>query len=135
MNWSLFFLGLSFRLCFGFGLVRRTIISPLPRENLGTVAAAILMASPVLGLRPIRASRLPTLNVPNPVRVTHLKVTDIDSQRIMLRVDQGKGWKDRYVMLSPRLLEVLRAYWKGVRPALWLFPGDLPDQPITRNAC
>jgi integrase/recombinase XerD len=52
-----------------------------------------------------------------------------------LRVDQGKGRKeDRYVMLSPRLLEVLRAYWKAVRPKLWLFPGDLSGQPITRAA-
>ena len=65
---------------------------------------------------------------------THLKVTDIDSQRMMLRVDQGKGRKDRYVMLSPRLLDVLRAYWKAFHPTLWLFPGDLPDQPITRDA-
>ncbi len=63
----------------------------------------------------------------------HLKVTDIDSQRMTLRVDQGKGRKDRYVMLSPRLLEVLRAYWKAVRPTLWLFPGDLSGQPITRS--
>jgi len=65
---------------------------------------------------------------------THLKVTDIDSQRMMLRVDQGKGQKDRYVMLSPRLLDTLRRYWKTERPKLWLFPGDLPGQPITRGA-
>lgn len=65
---------------------------------------------------------------------THLKVTDIDSQRMMLRVDQGKGRKDRFVMLSPRLLDELRAYWKAVRPTLWLFPGDLPNKPITRSA-
>jgi site-specific recombinase XerD len=65
---------------------------------------------------------------------THLRITDIDSQRMMLRVDQGKGRKDRYVMLSPRLLEELRAYWKAVRPTLWLFPGDVPGQPITRDA-
>ena len=65
---------------------------------------------------------------------THLKVTDIDSQRMMLRVDQGKGHKDRYVMLSPRLLDELRAYWKVAHPTLWLFPGDLPGQPITRDA-
>ena len=56
---------------------------------------------------------------------THLRVTDIDSQRMVLRVDQGKGRKDRYVMLSPRLLEALRAYWKVVRPKHWLFPGDI----------
>jgi site-specific recombinase XerD len=66
--------------------------------------------------------------------VTHLKVTDIDSQRMMLRVDQGKGQKDRYVMLSPRLLDELRKYWKAVRPTEWLFPGDRPGQPITRGA-
>jgi len=65
---------------------------------------------------------------------THLKVTDIDSQRMMLRVNQGKGRKDRYVMLSPRLLEELRTYWKVVHPKLWLFPGGLPGEPITRDA-
>jgi site-specific recombinase XerD len=65
---------------------------------------------------------------------THLKVTDIDSQRMMLRVDQGKGRKDRYVMLSPRLLDLLREYWKTVHPVFWLFPGDQPGQPITRGA-
>jgi site-specific recombinase XerD len=65
---------------------------------------------------------------------THLKITDIDSQRMMLRVDQGKGNKDRYVMLSPRLLEELRTYWKLVHPKLWLFPGELSGQPITRSA-
>jgi integrase/recombinase XerD len=65
---------------------------------------------------------------------TRLKVTDIDSQRMMLRVEQGKGQKDRYVMLSPQLLEILRAYWKVRHPEVWLFPGDMPDQPITRSA-
>lgn len=65
---------------------------------------------------------------------THLRVTDLDSQRMMLRVDQGKGRKDRYVMLSPCLLDTLRAYWRVARPKLWLFPGDLPGQPISREA-
>jgi site-specific recombinase XerD len=65
---------------------------------------------------------------------THLRVTDIDSQRMVLRVDQGKGHKDRYVMLSPRLLEAFRAYWRSERPCLWLFPGDMPEQPITTGA-
>ncbi|WP_345944755.1 tyrosine-type recombinase/integrase [Variovorax sp. dw_954] len=66
--------------------------------------------------------------------VTHLKVTDIDSQRMVLRINQGKGRRDRYVMLSPRLLEVLRSYWKVVRPKTWLFPGDIPGRPITTDA-
>ena len=65
---------------------------------------------------------------------THLKVIDVDSQRMMLRVDQGKGNKDRYVMLSPRLLDDLRSYWKVTRPKEWLFPGDIPGQPISRHA-
>jgi site-specific recombinase XerD len=66
--------------------------------------------------------------------VTHLKITDIDSQRMMLRVAQGKGQKDRFVMLSPHLLEVLRAYWKLTRPKKWLFPGDIPGRPISKDA-
>jgi integrase/recombinase XerD len=65
---------------------------------------------------------------------THLKVTNVDSKRMMLRVDDGKGHKDRDVMLSPRLLEELRSYWKVARPKVWLFPGDIPGRPITRNA-
>ena len=63
----------------------------------------------------------------------------IDSQRMVIRIEEGKGRKDRYVMLSPKLLDVLRNYWRTVRPKQWLFPGDLPGQPITRfaveNAC
>jgi integrase/recombinase XerD len=66
--------------------------------------------------------------------VVHLKPTAIDSQRMVIRVEQGKGQKDRYVMLSPVLLEILRSYWRAVRPREWLFPGDRPRQPITRDA-
>jgi site-specific recombinase XerD len=58
----------------------------------------------------------------------------IDSQRMILRVDAGKGSKDRYVMLSPKLLDVLRDYWRATRPREWLFPGDLPGQPISTDA-
>jgi site-specific recombinase XerD len=65
---------------------------------------------------------------------THLKVTDVDSQRMVIRIDQGKGNRDRYVMLSPRLLEALRSYWTTVRPKDWLFPGDILGRPITRDA-
>jgi len=66
--------------------------------------------------------------------VTRLKITDVDSQRMMLRVEQGKGQKDRYVMLSPQLLEILRAYWQAGRPKQWLFPGDILGRPISTNA-
>jgi integrase/recombinase XerD len=66
---------------------------------------------------------------------THLKCRGaIDRQRMMLRVEQGKGQKDRYVMLSPRLLEALTSYWRAARPTEWLFPGATKDLPITRDA-
>jgi len=64
----------------------------------------------------------------------HLKPTAIDSKRMVIRVEEGKGRKDRYVMLSPKLLDILRDYWKITRPKEWLFPGDRPGQPITRAA-
>ncbi len=63
--------------------------------------------------------------------VAHLKVSDIDSQRMTLRVEQGKGQRDRDVMLSPQLLELLRAWWHAARPRAWLFPGQNPVNPIT----
>jgi site-specific recombinase XerD len=64
----------------------------------------------------------------------HLMPTAIDRQRMVIRVEQGKGRKDRYVMLSPKLLEVLSDYWYRARPKGCLFPGDIPGQPITYGA-
>src|SRR5947209_4066693 len=58
--------------------------------------------------------------------VLALKVTDIDSSRMLLWVRHGKGNKDRAVPLSPALLEALRAYWQRRRPTIWLFPGQTP---------
>lgn len=63
--------------------------------------------------------------------VVVLKVSDIDSQRMVIRVEQGKGRKDRYVMLSPHLLDLLRAWWKLARPQGWLFPGQNRLNPLT----
>ena len=60
-----------------------------------------------------------------------LKVCDIDSKRMIIRVEQGKGRKDRNVMLSASLLELLRAWWRTARPQGWLFPGRNPVQPMT----
>jgi integrase/recombinase XerD len=66
--------------------------------------------------------------------VLHLRPTDIDSRRMVIRVDQGKGQKDRYVMLSPKLLELLRTWWRVARPTEWLFPGDRPGRAIGKDA-
>lgn len=62
-----------------------------------------------------------------------LKPTDIDSQRMTIRVTQGKGQKDRYVMLSERLLDILRDWYRVARPKVWLFPGVIPGHHITRE--
>jgi integrase/recombinase XerD len=64
----------------------------------------------------------------------HLKPTDIDSKRMVIRVEQGKGQKDRYVMLSPKLLDTLRSCWRALHPKGWLFEGNIPGQPITRTS-
>src|SRR6516225_7476161 len=69
--------------------------------------------------------------------VVALKVGDVDSERMLLRVEQGKGRKDRHAMLSPQLLEVLRAWWRAGRrlgmllPPGWLFPGRNPIEPLS----
>jgi site-specific recombinase XerD len=78
------------------------------RTMLMTIYSAGLRVSELVGLRP----------------------SDIDSRRMLIRVEQGKGRKDRYVMLSPRLLVELRKYWKAARPKSWLFPGRDPNQPL-----
>lgn len=59
-----------------------------------------------------------------------LKITDIHSQRTVIRVEQGKGGKDRYVMLSQQLLRILRSYWRLARPERWMFPSRDEDQPL-----
>jgi integrase/recombinase XerD len=62
--------------------------------------------------------------------VVRLKVCDVDSRRMVLRVEQGKGGKDRTAMLSARLLPILRSYWQLARPQHWLFPGRDDSKPI-----
>ena len=64
----------------------------------------------------------------------HLRVSDIDGERMTVRVQQGKGLKDRYVMLSTRLQLQLRQYYKQYHPTAWLFPATDPQQPISKNA-
>lgn len=63
--------------------------------------------------------------------VCNLKIGDIDSDRMLIHVELGKGGKDRKVMLSPGLLELLRDYWREARPAGWLFPGKPKISPIS----
>ena len=62
--------------------------------------------------------------------LVHLTLTDLDAARGMIRVEQGKGAKDRYTILSPRLLEELRGYWTTYRPRVWLFPARDGQHPM-----
>ena len=66
--------------------------------------------------------------------VVRLKISSIDSERMLLHIEGGKGGRDRYAMLSPRLLNILRAYWKRARPHCWLFPGQEPGEHVSRGA-
>lgn len=66
--------------------------------------------------------------------LVNLRVDDVDGQRHVIKVRQGKGFKDRYVPLYPTLLEVLRAYWRAAPTQTWLFPGKTADEPICRQA-
>lgn len=64
----------------------------------------------------------------------HLRVEDIDSKQMLVRVRHAKGGKERLTLLSPKLLEVLRGYWREEKPRGWLFPGPMPDRPLTSDA-
>ena len=65
------------------------------------------------------------------MEVVALKVCDVDSKRMMIRVEQGKGRKDRHAMLSPQLLELLRDWWRIAPPQVWMFPGRDRINPMT----
>jgi integrase/recombinase XerD len=96
----------------------------LSREEVGRLLAA------VRGLRERAAMEIAYGAGLRLNEVLNLKVADIDSDLMILRVDQGKGRKDRNVMLSPALLETLRAYWKQSRSRGWLFPGHRGKKPL-----
>lgn len=66
--------------------------------------------------------------------VVNLQIHDIDSKNMYIRVQQAKGKKDRYTLLSQTNLELLRDYWRAYRPMKWLFPGRNPDQPYSTRS-
>jgi site-specific recombinase XerD len=111
--------------------------SPKKPQTLPVVLSREEVSQFLEAARPLKQRTILTVCYAAGLRVseaTHLKPTDIDSQRMVIRVDQGKGRKDRYVMLSSALLALLRTYWKAERPQDWLFPGKLPGQPLTTDA-
>ena len=103
-----------------FRIPRRKLPSKLPEILSREEVRGILQASANLKHRTLLTTTYAAgLRVSE---VCSLKVSDIDSERMMLRVESGKGAKDRYTLLSPRLLDLLRLYWRASRPVTWLFP-------------
>jgi site-specific recombinase XerD len=93
--------------------------------------AAVLAAAPGPGMKYRAALSIGYGAGLRASEVTNLKVRDIDSDRMLIHVERGKGGKDRDVMLSPSLLELLRAYWREARPQGWLFPGQSRVEPMS----
>ncbi|MFC3060504.1 tyrosine-type recombinase/integrase [Paenirhodobacter populi] len=91
----------------------------------------ILMAAPGPGLKYRAALSIAYGAGLRAAEVCNLKIGDIDSDRMLIHVEQGKGKKDRKVMLSPSLLDLLRTYWREARPQGWLFPGKPRINPIS----
>jgi integrase/recombinase XerD len=91
----------------------------------------LLMATPGPGLKYRAALSISYGAGLRAAEVCNLKVGDIDSDRMLIHVEQGKGRKDRKVMLSPSLLALLRDYWREARPEGWLFPGKPKINPIS----
>ena len=91
----------------------------------------LLMAAPGPGLKYRAALSISYGAGLRAAEVCNLKIGDIDSDRMLIHVEQGKGRKDRKVMLSPGLLDLLRAWWREARPEGWLFPGKPKINPIS----
>ena len=91
----------------------------------------LLMATPGPGLKYRAALSISYGAGLRAAEVCNLKVGDIDSDRMLIHVEQGKGRKDRKVMLSPGLLALLRDYWREARPEGWLFPGKPKISPLS----
>jgi site-specific recombinase XerD len=108
--------------------------STLPTVLSPEEVAAVLKAAPGPGLKYRAALSLSYGAGLRASEVCGLTPADIDSDRMLIRVVHGKGGKDRHVMLSPALLELLRAWWRQARPKGWLFPGLSKISPMSARA-
>ena len=103
----------------------------LPRILAPEEVARLLEAAPGPGLKYKAALSIAYGAGLRGGEVVMLRVGDIDSKRMLIRVEMGKGRKDRHAMLSPQLLELLRAWWRQSRSQGWLFPGQDQLRPLT----
>ena len=127
-----FFFGITLgRADLGHQLARTHYPKKLPRILPLDDVARLLEAAPGPGLKYKAALSVAYGAGLRGCEVVMLRVSDIDSKRMLIRVELGKGRKDRYGMLSPQLLELLRAWWLQCRSKGWLFPGYDPLLPLT----
>ena len=113
------------------------IVCAKPPKRLPVILSRNEVLRLLSGISRIKTRAMLTTLYATGMRVSELgqlNVCDIDSQRRVITVRQGKGQKDRYVMLSAKLLALLREYWKQHRPRNFLFPGADPAQPMDRSA-
>lgn len=142
VSWSVFNqAACALRFFYGVTLGRGELVPhiPFPRtpKKLPTVLSAEEVTRLVLAVRNLKHRTVLLTIYAAGLRISEavgLKVTDIDSERMVITVRQGKGRKDRTVMLSPQLLKALRSYAREVRPTHWLFPGRRPDRPLNPTA-
>ena len=130
----------ALRFFYGVTLGQTTIVERIPfaREpcKLPTVLSADEVVRFLEAVSSLKARVALTTAYAAGLRVSEvvaLKVRDIDSGRMVLRIECGKGGKERYAMLSQTLLGILRAYWRLARPPLYLFPGRTADKPVEAN--
>ena len=112
-------------------LARTHYPQKLPRVLAADEVARLLEAAPGPGLKYKAALGIAYGAGLRGGEVVMLRVGDVDSKRMLIRVEMGKGRKDRHALLSPQLLELLRAWWLQCRSRGWLFPGHDPLRPMT----
>ena len=130
----------ALRFFYGKTLGRKEMIEQIPHARVGRRLPVVLSVSevrrflravPNLKHRTVLMTMYGTgLRV---VEALRLRLEDVDSERMVLRIRQGKGRKDRYVPLTPTLLWALRRYWKEYRPQEWLFPGAREDHHLEKS--
>lgn len=141
VSWTVFNQAVcALRFFYNVTLGRKEVIEQIPHARVGTKLPVVLSVSEVrrfLKAVPNLKHRTVLMTMYGAgLRVAealHLRLEDVDSERMVLRIRQGKGRKDRYVPLSPTLLKALRIYWKECQPQQWLFPGISQDRPLERD--
>jgi integrase/recombinase XerD len=116
------------------GDVVQDILSPRPERHLPVVLSQTEVGRLFAAIPSFKHRMILTTAYAAGLRISetvNLKITDVDSERMVIRVRQGKRNKDRYTMLSPVLLDMLRNYWWAARPESYLFPGRRRDRPMS----